>query len=86
VKLFPAELGGPRYLAALRAPFPDVPFVPVGGIDAMAALAFLDAGALAVGVGSPLLGHAATDGDLRDLRVRARELRSAVAPLSQDRA
>ena len=33
VKLFPAELGGPSYLAALRAPFPDVPFVPVGGVD-----------------------------------------------------
>ena len=85
VKLFPAEFGGPRYLAALRAPFPDVPFVPVGGVDAAAAGAFLEAGALAVGVGSPLLGDAATGGDLSDLRARARELRSAVATLSQDR-
>jgi 2-dehydro-3-deoxyphosphogluconate aldolase/(4S)-4-hydroxy-2-oxoglutarate aldolase len=82
VKLFPAELGGPRYLAALRAPFPDIPFVPVGGVDTLAAQAFLDAGALAVGVGSPLLGDAANGGDLKDLRERARELRSAVAPLS----
>jgi 2-dehydro-3-deoxyphosphogluconate aldolase / (4S)-4-hydroxy-2-oxoglutarate aldolase len=83
VKLFPAELGGPGYLGALRAPFPDVPFVPVGGIDALAAQAFLDAGALAVGVGSPLLGDAANGGDLQDLRARARDLRSAVAPLNQ---
>ncbi|MEE1829294.1 hypothetical protein PUR61_45090, partial [Streptomyces sp. BE20] len=41
VKLFPALFGGPAYLNALRAPFPDVPFVPVGGIDATAALAYL---------------------------------------------
>ena len=32
VKLFPASLGGPGYLAALRGPFPDVRFVPTGGI------------------------------------------------------
>jgi 2-dehydro-3-deoxyphosphogluconate aldolase/(4S)-4-hydroxy-2-oxoglutarate aldolase len=59
VKLFPAGLGGVPYLSALRAPFPEVPFVPVGGIDADAARAYLAAGALAVGVGSPLVGDAA---------------------------
>jgi len=81
VKLFPAELGGPDYLNALRSPFPDVPFVPVGGVDATAARAFIDCGAVAVGVGSPLLGNAAKDGDLDSLRKRARELRAAVPPL-----
>jgi len=59
VKLFPAALGGPAYLRALRDPFPDVPFVPVGGIDVVAAVQYLDAGAVAVGVGSPLVGTAA---------------------------
>ncbi|MEV6012248.1 bifunctional 4-hydroxy-2-oxoglutarate aldolase/2-dehydro-3-deoxy-phosphogluconate aldolase [Streptomyces sp. NPDC051976] len=63
VKLFPASLGGVAHLRALRAPFPDVPFVPVGGIDADAARAYLAAGALAVGVGSPLIGDAADGGD-----------------------
>ena len=85
VKLFPAELGGPGYLAALRAPFPDVPFVPVGGVDAATARAFLDAGAVAVGIGSPLLGDAAAGGDLKALRARAHALRSAVAPLIEER-
>lgn len=34
VKLFPAEaLGGPRFLQALRAPLPDMQFVPTGGIE-----------------------------------------------------
>ncbi|WP_275295412.1 bifunctional 4-hydroxy-2-oxoglutarate aldolase/2-dehydro-3-deoxy-phosphogluconate aldolase [Amycolatopsis sp. La24] len=52
VKLFPA--GGPAQLRALRDPFPDVPFVPVGGVDVAAAREYLAAGALAVGVGGPL--------------------------------
>jgi 2-dehydro-3-deoxyphosphogluconate aldolase/(4S)-4-hydroxy-2-oxoglutarate aldolase len=72
VKLFPASLGGPTYLKALRAPFPDVPFVPVGGIDQELAGRYLEAGALAVGVGSPLLGDAGSPGaDLDALRRRA---------------
>lgn len=60
IKLFPASLGGPGYLRALRDPFPEVEFVPVGGVDAEAARAFLAAGALAVGVGGPLVGAAAS--------------------------
>jgi len=72
VKLFPASLGGARYLRALRDPFPEVPFVPVGGVDADAAREYLAVGATAVGVGSPLLGDAASGGSLDDLRARAR--------------
>lgn len=31
-KIFPAaQAGGPGYLRALQGPFPDAPFVPVGG-------------------------------------------------------
>jgi 2-dehydro-3-deoxyphosphogluconate aldolase/(4S)-4-hydroxy-2-oxoglutarate aldolase len=78
VKLFPASLGGVRYLRALRDPFPDVPFVPVGGIDAEGAGDYLAAGATAVGVGSPLLGDAASGGSLDLLRTRAAEFVAAV--------
>ncbi|MGW7580841.1 bifunctional 4-hydroxy-2-oxoglutarate aldolase/2-dehydro-3-deoxy-phosphogluconate aldolase [Kitasatospora sp. NPDC054768] len=78
VKLFPATLGGPGYLKALRAPFPGVPFVPVGGIDAASALAYLAVGAVAVGVGSPLIGDAAGGGDLNALRARAADWRTAL--------
>ncbi|HST83116.1 MAG TPA: bifunctional 4-hydroxy-2-oxoglutarate aldolase/2-dehydro-3-deoxy-phosphogluconate aldolase [Kineosporiaceae bacterium] len=78
VKLFPvAQLGGPPYLRALRAPFPDVPFVPVGGVATEAVPAYLAAGAVAVGVGSPLIGDAADGGDLRALAERARAIRAA---------
>lgn len=79
VKLFPASLGGPPYLAALRAPFPDVPFVPVGGIDAAAAKAYLAAGAIAVGIGSPLIGDAADGGDQCALAGRVATFLEAVA-------
>ncbi|MFJ2866024.1 bifunctional 4-hydroxy-2-oxoglutarate aldolase/2-dehydro-3-deoxy-phosphogluconate aldolase [Kitasatospora sp. NPDC087314] len=78
VKLFPASLGGPGYLKALRDPFPGVPFVPVGGVDAALALTYLAAGAVAVGVGSPLVGDAASGGDLNALRARAAGWRTAL--------
>lgn len=78
VKLFPAQLGGPGYLRALRGPFPGLSFVPVGGVDAEQAQAYLAAGAAAVGVGSPLVGDAASGGSLPELRARAREFIAAV--------
>ncbi|RKT12204.1 2-keto-3-deoxy-phosphogluconate aldolase [Streptomyces sp. 1114.5] len=78
VKLFPASLGGPGYLKALRDPFPGVPFVSVGGVDAALARTYLAAGAVAVGVGSPLVGDAAGGGDLNALRARAAGWRTAL--------
>jgi len=71
VKVFPASIGGPAYLQALRDPLPGAPFVPVGGVDAALAAEYLAAGAVAVGVGSPLVGDAARGGDLDALRGRA---------------
>ncbi|MDN3243861.1 2-dehydro-3-deoxyphosphogluconate aldolase/(4S)-4-hydroxy-2-oxoglutarate aldolase [Streptomyces sp. DSM 42143] len=76
VKLFPASLGGPAYLRALKDPFPDMPLVPVGGVDADLVPEYFAAGAVAVGVGSPLVGDAAHGGDLGRLRDRARLFRS----------
>ncbi|ROR46426.1 bifunctional 4-hydroxy-2-oxoglutarate aldolase/2-dehydro-3-deoxy-phosphogluconate aldolase [Kitasatospora cineracea] len=70
VKLFPASLGGPAYLKALSDPFPAAHFVPVGGVDARAAAEFLAAGALAVGVGGPLVGTAARPGGDAELPAR----------------
>ncbi|MFG3000354.1 bifunctional 4-hydroxy-2-oxoglutarate aldolase/2-dehydro-3-deoxy-phosphogluconate aldolase [Streptomyces sp. NPDC048340] len=79
LKLFPGSIGGPAYLRALRAPFPDLPFVPVGGVDAAAAGEYLASGAVAVGVGSPLVGDAADGGDLDALRRRAAEFKAVCA-------
>ncbi|MFI9207940.1 bifunctional 4-hydroxy-2-oxoglutarate aldolase/2-dehydro-3-deoxy-phosphogluconate aldolase [Streptomyces sp. NPDC053253] len=71
VKLFPAATGGPEYLRAVRAPLPDIPLVPTGGIGAADAPAYLAAGATALGVGSPLVGDACEGGSLAALADRA---------------
>jgi 2-dehydro-3-deoxyphosphogluconate aldolase / (4S)-4-hydroxy-2-oxoglutarate aldolase len=72
VKLFPASVGGPAYLKALRDPFPDIGFIPVGGLSAESVTDYLRAGALAVGAGSPLTGDAPRGGSLSELGDRAR--------------
>ena len=61
VKLFPAALTDPSYLGALRPLLPDLRLLVTGGIEPDAVRPWLDAGALAVGLGSSL-GTAATVG------------------------
>lgn len=58
VKIFPASVGGPGLVEALRGTLGGVPLIPTGGITAGNAGAFLGAGAVAVGVGSWLTGQA----------------------------
>ena len=70
VKLFPASSLGPRYVKALGDPFPGLGLVPVGGVGLTDVPEYLNAGALAVGVGSPLTGDAPHGGDLEALRER----------------
>ncbi|MFJ5266060.1 bifunctional 4-hydroxy-2-oxoglutarate aldolase/2-dehydro-3-deoxy-phosphogluconate aldolase [Streptomyces sp. NPDC088387] len=83
LKIFPAaQAGGPAYLKAMRGPFPELPFVPVGGVDIAATRAYLTAGALAVGIGSPLIGDAADGGDEAALRARARAFRAVAAEVA----
>jgi 2-dehydro-3-deoxyphosphogluconate aldolase/(4S)-4-hydroxy-2-oxoglutarate aldolase len=79
VKIFPASLGGPAYLKALRGPFPDIPRVAVGGVGVTEATQYLRAGAHGVGVGSPLVGDALSGGDLPSLQDRARGYLEAAA-------
>ena len=70
-KLFPASNLGPGFLAAIRQPLPDLPVVPTGGVGLDDVQPWLDAGALAVAVGSPLIGDALQSGDMMALRRRA---------------
>jgi len=83
VKLFPASLGGPRYLRELRGPFRDVLMLPTGGVGIDDADSYLMAGALAVGVGGALLGDALDGGSLAALRERALRLLASVAEASR---
>ncbi len=81
VKVFPAgSAGGPRYLTEVRAPLDDVLLVPTGGVGLDDVVGYLRAGAVAVGMGSPLLGRALEDDeDLGRLGDRARAAVDAVA-------
>jgi 2-dehydro-3-deoxyphosphogluconate aldolase/(4S)-4-hydroxy-2-oxoglutarate aldolase len=79
VKLFPASIGGPRYLKALRDPFPDIPFIAVGGVGLEEAAGYWEAGAIGVGLGGPLFGDAGSGGDLALVRERARGFVSLAA-------
>jgi 2-dehydro-3-deoxyphosphogluconate aldolase/(4S)-4-hydroxy-2-oxoglutarate aldolase len=51
VKIFPASVAGPSLIRELRGPLGHIPLMPTGGIDASNAPQFLEAGAVAVGVG-----------------------------------
>jgi 2-dehydro-3-deoxyphosphogluconate aldolase / (4S)-4-hydroxy-2-oxoglutarate aldolase len=53
-KVFPASLGGPEYIRALRTVIPGARLIPTGGIGLEQVADYLDAGAFAVGVGSAL--------------------------------
>ena len=72
VKLFPASAVGPSFIREIRGPLPGIPIVPTGGISVDNAGDFIRAGAVAVGLGSWLIGDGAPDGVReRGLRVRA---------------
>ena len=75
VKLFPSEIVGPRYLRALRAPLDDVELVPTGGISPANVAEYVQAGAVAAGIGSALV--TGPQQELADLAVRAQALRAA---------
>ena len=78
IKFFPAQpVGGPEYLSAVRGPFPQIPLVATGGIGLPHVAGYLKAGALAVGVGSPLMPRqdikARKESNIRTLAMAYRE-------------
>jgi 2-dehydro-3-deoxyphosphogluconate aldolase / (4S)-4-hydroxy-2-oxoglutarate aldolase len=56
VKIFPAATLGSSFIRALHGPFPNVEFVPTGGIRLDNLREYLAVGSLAVGIGSELVG------------------------------
>jgi len=55
LKLFPGEVLGPTFVKAMKGPFPNVKFVPTGGVNLDNVCEWFKAGVLAVGVGSALV-------------------------------
>jgi len=81
VKIFPCgNLGGPKYLRSLRAPFPGASLIPTGGVSAANAADFIAAGAFALGVGADLVdAKALREGRTTDITAAACQLVAAVA-------
>jgi 2-dehydro-3-deoxyphosphogluconate aldolase / (4S)-4-hydroxy-2-oxoglutarate aldolase len=79
VKIFPADLGGPAYLKALKEPLPQVELLPTKGVDMTTAGAFIKAGAIAVGTGTALVSKAMmASGDYAAITENARRMRAIV--------
>jgi len=80
VKIFPCgNVGGPKYLRSLKAPFPKAELIPTGGVNAANAAEFIAAGAFALGVGADLVDAAALrEGNLQKITLAAQELVQAV--------
>lgn len=58
VKVFPAEAFGPEYIKALRAPMPQAPLMPTGGVTLDNLEQWFKCGSTAVGIGSSLTAPA----------------------------
>jgi 2-dehydro-3-deoxyphosphogluconate aldolase / (4S)-4-hydroxy-2-oxoglutarate aldolase len=75
VKVFPCgAVGGASYIKSLKAPLPHVEMIPTGGVSTKTAADFIQAGALALGVGADLVDtRAIREGNAKWVTERARE-------------
>jgi 2-dehydro-3-deoxyphosphogluconate aldolase / (4S)-4-hydroxy-2-oxoglutarate aldolase len=71
VKLFPASVAEPAYLLALKPLLPQLKLLVTGGIEPEGVRPWLDAGALAVGLGSKLGTAASVGAEEGERRCRA---------------
>jgi 2-dehydro-3-deoxyphosphogluconate aldolase/(4S)-4-hydroxy-2-oxoglutarate aldolase len=80
VKIFPCgPVGGPKYIKALKGPFPHIDFVPTGGVNLETTPEFIRAGASAVAVGGELVSlQALREGKLQVISANARKYVEAV--------
>ena len=81
VKIFPCgNVGGPKYIKALKGPFPQIEMIPTGGVNLETTGDFLKAGACAVAVGSELVdAKTIKEGRFDIIENRARHYLAAIA-------
>jgi 2-dehydro-3-deoxyphosphogluconate aldolase/(4S)-4-hydroxy-2-oxoglutarate aldolase len=84
IKIFPGSLFGPAYVKALRGPMPDLRIMPTGGVSLANLKEWMEAGAIAVGVGSELTPKAALQaGDWGAITAKARAFVDAIRALGK---
>ena len=81
VKIFPCgNVGGPKYIKALKGPFPQIEMIPTGGVNLETAGEFLKAGACAVAVGGELVdAKTIAEGRFDIIEERARQYLAVIA-------
>ena len=81
VKIFPCgNVGGPKYIKALKGPFPQIEMIPTGGVNLETTGDFLKAGACAVAVGGELVdAKSVKEGRFDIIEDRARQYLAAIA-------
>jgi 2-dehydro-3-deoxyphosphogluconate aldolase/(4S)-4-hydroxy-2-oxoglutarate aldolase len=86
VKVFPCgNVGGAKYIKALKAPLPQVPMVPTGGVNLETAADFLRAGSAALGIGGELISASALRlGNVKTITDAARQYVSIVKQTRQE--
>jgi 2-dehydro-3-deoxyphosphogluconate aldolase/(4S)-4-hydroxy-2-oxoglutarate aldolase len=86
VKIFPAgNVGGAKYIKALKAPFPQIEMIPTGGVNLETAGEFLKAGACAVAVGGELVdAKLIKEGRFDQIEERARQYLAVIARARED--
>jgi 2-dehydro-3-deoxyphosphogluconate aldolase / (4S)-4-hydroxy-2-oxoglutarate aldolase len=72
IKVFPGETLGPGFVKATKAPLPQAPLMPTGGVSIDNVAEWIRAGSVAVGVGGSLTAGAKT-GDYQAITDLARQ-------------
>jgi len=80
VKIFPCgNVGGAKYIKALKGPLPQIPMIPTGGVNLNTAAEFIQAGSAALGIGGELiLAAALKSGNMREITELAKQYVSIV--------
>lgn len=88
VKVFPAgAVGGASYLKALKAPLPQIELIPTGGVSLKTAADFINAGAMALGVGADLVDpQALREGNSSLITERTRQFLEIVKRTRESRS
>jgi len=86
VKIFPCgTVGGARYIKSLKAPLPQIPMIPTGGVNLETAADLIRAGAEALGVGAELVSAAALQsGNTKEITETARKFVAIVRQTRQE--
>ena len=86
VKIFPCgSVGGAKYIKALKAPLPQIPMIPTGGVNLETAADLIRAGAEALGVGAELVSVAALrSGNTKEITEAARNYVTIIRETRQE--